>query len=176
MASAETPFYRPSWLVLCAWGAFAAVVPSAVWRVAMIVGLVPGTASLRAFELAGNPALGYAYVFGLSAFQLAFGYLTVGLVRPWGEHLFGRTIPTGLPVALGVLGGLAVTWLFNISMVSAIAHGQRPDAGHVSGWPLVVMVWCYLPILLWGPLVLASVAGYWHCRATVPHRRGPTGR
>lgn len=34
-------------------------------------GLVRGAASLRAFELAGNPALGYGYVFALSAAQLA---------------------------------------------------------------------------------------------------------
>lgn len=154
----------PSWLRLCAYGAFAAVVPSALWRVFMIVGLVPGTAALREFELAGNPTLGYTYVFGLSLVQLTAGFLAVGLVRPWGTRLFGWRIPPALPLVLGNLGGLAVTWLFNISMVSALAHGKRPDAGHVQGWPLVVMVWCYLPILLWGPLVIASAWGYWSFR------------
>ena len=60
---------RPSWLRLCADGAFAVVVPSALWRVLMIVWLVPGTAELRSFELAGNVALalGYGYVLVLSA-------------------------------------------------------------------------------------------------------------
>lgn len=155
---------RPRWMVLCAWVAFWCVVPSAVWRVLMIVGLIPGSASLRAFELEGNPALGYAYVVGLSVVQVGFGYLTVGLVKPWGERLAGWTIPRWLPTMLGVLGGLAVTWIFNISMVSAIAHGRRPDAGHMSGMPLVVMVWCYLPILLWGPLVIVCSLAYWHYR------------
>ncbi len=151
---------------MCAYGAFAAVIPSALWRVLMIVGLLPGTAELRDFELAGNPALGYAYVFGISLVQLATGYLAVGLVRPWGITLFGRRVPPTLPLALGTAGGLAVTWIFNISMVSAIAQGSRPDAGHVAGWPLVIMVWCYLPILLWGPLVIASSWGHWYHRRT----------
>lgn len=48
---------------------------------AVMVGLIPGTAELRDFELAGNPALGYTYVVGLSVVQLATGYLAVGLVR-----------------------------------------------------------------------------------------------
>lgn len=152
-------------MVLTAWGAFLSVVPSALWRVLMIVGLVPGTASLREYELAGDPALGYGYVFALSLVQLLCGYLTVGLVRPWGERLLGWSVPRWLPVVLGTAGGLAVIWLFNISMVAGMVHGKRPDAGHVEGWPLFVMIWCYLPILLWGPLVLASVWGYWRARS-----------
>ncbi|RRD05785.1 hypothetical protein EII34_06140 [Arachnia propionica] len=158
----------PSWLRLCAYGAFAAVIPSALWRVLMIIGLLPGTAELREFELAGDPALRYAYVVGLSVMQLATGYLAVGLVRPWGTTLFGRQVPPILPLVLGTAGGVAVTWIFNISMVAAIAQGSRPDAGLVSGWPLVIMVWCYLPILLWGPLVVASSWGHWHHRRTAP--------
>lgn len=155
---------RPSWLRLCAYAAFAAVLPSALWRVLMIVGLIPGTGELRRFELADNPTLGYAYVVALSIVQLATGYLAVGLVRPWGERLRGWRVPPAVPLVLGTLGGLAVTWIFPITMVASIAHGKRPDAGLVSGWPLVVMVWCYLPLLLWGPLVVASSWGYWRCR------------
>lgn len=149
---------------MCAYGAFWSVVPSAVWRVLMIVGLLPGTESLREFELAGSPVVGYGYVFALSALQLGCGFLVVGLVKPWGERLAGRRIPTLVPVVLGGIGGLAVTWIFNIWLVAAIAHGQRPDAGLLAGWPLVVMVWCYLCVLLWGPLTLASVFGYYHAR------------
>ena len=159
-------FHRPSWLRMCAWGAFVCVIPSAVWRVLMIVGAMPGTGELRAYELGDKPALAYAYVGALSAIQLACGFLAVGLVRPWGERVLGRRVPVALPVILGSLGGLAVIWLFNISMVWALVHGRRPDAGHTSGAPLFVMVWCYLPILLWGPLVLASVWGYARARAT----------
>lgn len=161
MTSADPGVRRPSWMVVCAWAAFLSVVPSALWRLLMIAGLLPGAAALRAFELGTNPAAGHAYVIALSVLQIGFAWLTVGLVRPWGEKLYRWRVPRLLPVGLGVAGGLAVTWIFNISMVSAIAQGQRPDAGLMHGWPLVVMVWCYLPILLWGPLVLATTWGYW---------------
>lgn len=150
--------------MLCAWAAFLVTIPSALWRVAMILGLIPGSAELRAFELAGDPALGYGYVITLSVVQLAAGALSIGLIRPWGERLGSWRIPVALPVVLACLGGLALIWIFDISMVSAISHGKRPDAGHMSGWPLVIMVWCYLPILLWGPLVIASAWGYARCR------------
>ena len=49
-------------------------------------------------------------------------------------------------------------------MVSAVVFGHRPDGGTISGWPLAVMVWCYLPLLLWGPLVVMSACGYWWAR------------
>lgn len=165
-AGARTIGVVPWWQQICAWAAFAVTVPSALWRVLMIVGLMPGTEELRGYELAGDPALGYGYVFGLSIVQLTCGFATVGLVRPWGSRLFGRAVPVVPVVVAGVLGGLAVTWLFDIGMVTAIAQGRRPDAGLVGGWPFVVMVACYLPILLWGPFVLVSVAAYARRRRT----------
>ena len=144
-----------------AWAAFAVTVPSAVWRVLMIVGAMPGTGELRSFELGDDHAVGYVFVFGLSAVQLAAAYATVGLVRPWGTTVIGRAVPRWPVIALATAGGLAVTWLFTIAMVTQIVAGQRPDAGHVSGIPLVVMVACYAPIVLWGPLELCATYGYW---------------
>jgi hypothetical protein len=149
------------WTVLAAWGAFLATVPSAVWRVLMIVGLMPGTQELRQFEIAGDGVLAYGYVFALSFVQLTTGFLTVGLVRPWGERFLGRRIPRTPVLIVATLGGLAVVWLFDISMVGALLAGQRPDANLVSGVPLAVMVACYAPILLWGPLELLATVGYW---------------
>ncbi len=127
----------------------------------MIVGLMPGTQGLRRFELAGDASLGYVYVFALSIVQLTAGFLTVGLIRPWGEELFGRRVPLMPVLLVAALGGLAVVWLFNVSMVSALVDGQRPDVGLVSGTPLAILVACYAPILLWGPLELLATVGYW---------------
>lgn len=73
---------------------------------------------------------------------MGLAWLTVGLVRPWGERLFGWRIPRLLPVIAGACGGLAV------------------------------MVWCYLPVLLWGPLVLATVWSYWRARVAVAGKDG----
>lgn len=164
MTSEDAVPKRPGWLVLFTWGAFLCTVPSALWRVAMIMGWLPDTSELRARELGSNTVDGYLYVYALSIVQVSFGFLTVGLVRPWGERIRGWTIPRIIPTLLGILGGLAVTWIFNIAMVSAIAFGRRPDGGTMSGWPLVVMVWCYLPLLLWGPLAVLSACGYWWVR------------
>lgn len=154
----------PRWVEVAAWGTFIATVPSAVWRVLMILGLMPGTNALRQFELAGDASLGYVYVFSLSIVQLVTGFLTAGLVRPWGERLFGHRVPLIPVLIVAVLGGLAVVWLFDISMVSQILAGHRPDAGLLSGAPLAIMVACYVPILLWGPLELVSTAAYWNRR------------
>ena len=166
---------RPSWMRLCAWSAFFATLPSGVWRVLMIVGFMPGTADFRTFQLAGEPTLGYVYVFGLSIAQVTCGYLAVGLIRPWGEHLGQWRIPARLPVFLGAVGSLALIWIFNVQMVAQVALGHRPDAGLIHNWALAVMLWCYLPILLWGPLTLATVWGYWRCRAHENSETYPRG-
>lgn len=158
----RTPYLQPQkWAVLAAWGAFLATVPCGVWRVLMIVGLMPGTEDLRQFELADNAALAYLYVFALSIVQLTAGSATLGLIRPWGERFLGRRVPLAPVLIVATLGGLAVTWLFDLSLISALVAGQRPDAGLVSGVPLAVMVACYSPILFWGPLEILATVGYW---------------
>ena len=161
------------WARLAAWGAFLATVPSALWRVLMIVGLLPGTEQLRQFELAGDPALGYIYVFALSVVQLIAGFLAIGLVRPWGECFLGWRVPLKPVLVVAILGGLAVTWLFTITMTMQVLAGLRPDNDLVSGVPLAIMVACYVPILLWGPLERLATAGYWK-RRTV-HRGASQG-
>jgi hypothetical protein len=163
--------------VLTAWGAFLSTVPSAVWRVLMVVGLLPGTGDLRQFELAGDATLGYTYVFALSIVQLATAFLTVGLVRPWGECFLGRRVALAPVLVIATLGGLAVVWLFDISMVRALIAGERPDGGRVSGTPLWLMVACYAPIFLWGPLELLAAVGYWlrrRSRSLPPHHDQPS--
>lgn len=143
------------WSQVVAWAAFASTIPSALWRVLMIQGALPGTAELRA-SYAGQ----HGYVWGLSIVQLLAGFATVGLAQPWGERIGRFTIPPWLPIVLGAIGGLIVTYLFTISLTVSLAMGQRPDAGLLQGGALLVMVLAYLPIFFWGPLVLAAVVGY----------------
>lgn len=138
----------------------------------MIVGLLPGTEELRQIELAGDASLGYVDVVSLSVVQLTAGFLSVGLVRPWGEKLFGRRIPVAPILIVATLGGLAVVWLFDVSMLGHLMAGQRPDGGLVSGAPLVLMIACYAPILLWGPLELVAAVGYWLRRRAPNPARG----
>lgn len=121
---------------------------------------MPGTADLRSAHAADH-----GYVWALTVVQLATGFLAVGLVRPWGDRVRGVEVPRWLPIGLGALGGVAVTFLFTVSSVVGLAQGHRPDQGLVHGWALVVMVLCYAPTVLWGPLELAAVVAY--------ARRGP---
>src|SRR5699024_1377150 len=143
----------PRWAQTVAWAAFACTIPSAMWRVLMIEGMLPGTLALRQ-ALAGD----HFYVWALSVVQLVTGFLAVGLVRPWGERLLGMTVPRWIPVVFGTLGGCAVIYLFNVSITLGLIQGDRPDQGLVHGGALLVMVLCYAPIFLWGPLELAAVA------------------
>lgn len=158
---------------ITAWTAFFCTLPSALWRVLMILGWLPGTADLRAYELGDTPVLSTLYVFGLSVLQVGAGVLTLGLARRWGQRVRGRSVPMVPATVAGVLGGLAVIWLFDISLPRALLAGQRPDGGRMSGSGLVVMIACYTPLLLWGPLVLATTVGYWRLRRGrrgLPHR------
>lgn len=97
--------------------------------------------------------------------QLTAGFLTIGLIRPWGERLLGRRVLLAPVLVVATLGGLAVTWLFTITMTTQVLAGHRPDNALVSGIPLTIMVACYVPILVWGPLELVATAGYWMRRA-----------
>lgn len=111
-----------------------------------IVGLLPGTEDLRQFELDGNASLAYAYVFALRIVQISTGFLAVGLVRPWGERVFGRRVPLTPVLIFAVLGGLAVIWLFDVSLTTALLTGHRPDDGRVSGAPLIPAVYFARPV------------------------------
>ncbi|GAB3716552.1 hypothetical protein [Mariniluteicoccus flavus] len=130
--------------------------PSAIWRILMILDLLPGTDDLQRLH-AGE----HGYVWGLSVVQVACGALCLGLAQRWGERIAGVPIPRWVPVVLGGLGGLAVTWLFTIRMTGQIFGGARPDQYTVHGVPLAIMMAAYLPILAWGPLTLVAVVGYW---------------
>jgi hypothetical protein len=160
MTTRTHPLEPARWVVVAAWGALLSTVPSAVWRVLMIVGLMPGTGELRRYELVGNATTGYVYVVALSIVQLAAAFLTIGLVRPWGERLLGRRVALAPVLIVATLGGLAVVWLFDVSLVRELVTGNRPDGGRVSGAALWVMMACYAPIFLWGPLELVATVGY----------------
>ena len=134
----------------------------------MLTAWMPGTADLRTIYADET-----GYVIGLSAVHVAVGVLTIGLVRPWGEQLLGIAVPRWFPIVVGGVGGLALTWLFTIDLPIALLSGVRPDQGTVHAGALVMMVACYAPMLLWGPLTLAAVAGYGLRRYRI--RSFPTG-
>lgn len=159
MATPSTEHPSPRWLIWSAWTAFLCTIPSAIWRALMILGLLPGGDALRGHYLAAGD---FGYVMGLSIVQLFFGFLAVGLIRPWGEHLAGYRVPPALGLVLGVCGGLIVTYLFDWGLLPRLLAGGRPDQGLMgTGIHYWVMAAAYSPIFFWGPLTIISSVGYW---------------
>ncbi|MEU9928769.1 hypothetical protein [Streptomyces anulatus] len=161
----------PRWAVRAAHVAAWSTVPSGVWRVALVLGVPVGVMEREEF-LASFPdnstPLALGYVLLLGAVAEAASYLTLGLVRPWGEVvprwiplLGGRPVNTGLAVVAASLGALAVTFLWWVLFFGGLLTAESPDPGVSAGE--VLFVAAYAPLLLWGPL-LAAVTWSYHRR------------
>ncbi|MER5648307.1 hypothetical protein [Streptosporangium sp. NPDC002524] len=108
-------------------------------------------------------------------------FTAVGLVAAWGERfprwipgLRGRRVPTSAALVPATLGAvvLTVTWTAAfLAIFAGVTLGGRPlDPGFPArggGWEAGIFYVCYLPLLLWGPLLAAVSHAYWR------RRRGP---
>ena len=129
------------------------VLPSALWRVGLVLGFSMGGIEHGApVHVTGWEAV---YVLGLSVVTEGLALLTLGLVRPWGER-FPRRLVLGL-AGFGVIS-LALLWGYAFRDFPNVGEGsdalQFSDAGHV-----LLMV-CYTPLLLWAPLLAAVTLNY----------------
>jgi len=144
------------------------VVPSAIWRTAVGLGVDLGW-SQEHLDLEQIPGFGTFYVIGLSVLSLLASSLSLGLVRPWGERfltwlprLGGRSVPVLVGVVPAVLGAslvMAVTVVSIVRWDQVSGFADRPG----SGWARL-MVACYLPAALWSPMLLALTWDYWRPR------------
>ncbi|MGW4945342.1 hypothetical protein ACWEOZ_27550 [Actinoplanes sp. NPDC004185] len=143
------------------------VLPSGVWRTLLGFGFGMGF-SPAALEAGDIPGRGSVWVFFLTVLTEALALLTIGLVRPWGEivpdrvpRFGGRRIPPAAVMVPATVGGilLIVIWTFAVGRLF-VAPVEGFTGG--TGW-WVLLVSCYLPALLWGPLLL-SVAYLYHRR------------
>ncbi|MEO3779869.1 hypothetical protein ABGB16_24160 [Micromonospora sp. B11E3] len=105
------------------------------------------------------------YVWILTVVSQTAAFLTLGLVRPWGERvpswvprLGRRSIPPLAVITPALLGALAVTAL--CAMVALAPHGPLDNPDFPRGIAGVIMVLCYAPLLAWGPLVIAVTIAY----------------
>lgn len=161
----------PRWAVRAAHVAAWSTVPSGVWRIALVLGIPVGVMEREEFLAAfpnNSPLVGLAYVLLIGAVAEAASYLTLGLVRPWGEVaprwiplLGGRPVNHRLTVLAASLGALTVTVLWWILFFGGLLTSPSPDPGISAGEALFVAA--YAPLLLWGPL-LAAVTWSYHQR------------
>lgn len=149
------------------------VLPSIVWRVAMLAGVDTGFADADWYRADGARI---AYVLGLDAVQLAGALLCLGPAMPWGERvprlvpvLGGRRIHRLVPMVLGGLGAAVLYLVVGQLLVAfgsvwlGLREGWTPAAGMNAAEGVVLGV-AYAPLFMWPVLLTAALVGYWQRR------------
>ncbi|MEU4481833.1 hypothetical protein AB0F68_27785 [Micromonospora sp. NPDC023966] len=117
------------------------------------------------------------YLLLLSGLSMGLALLTLGLVHHWGERIpgwvpgvGGRTIPARAAAVPALVGASLVIGLCLYAVLNMTFHfvdrgpvlvGQH-DVERTPPGPGIVSL--YVPLLAWGPLVLAVAANYWRRR------------
>ncbi|NES28257.1 hypothetical protein GCE86_02390 [Micromonospora terminaliae] len=171
-AGARRP--APAWAVRVAHLIPLAVLPSGLWRIALVAGLPIGAS---AYGAPVDPGLGESvYIVSLSLVSEGLALLALGLVRPWGEVfpgwlplVGGRRVPPRFAVTTAITGAAALTLIWGYAAWGVTANGN--DLGFTRpGFTLLLA--CYAPLLLWGPLLLTLALSYHRRRVS----RGGGGR
>ncbi|MCT2592918.1 hypothetical protein LHJ74_23895 [Streptomyces sp. N2-109] len=176
--SAPAPVRPPErWAVRAAHLTVLCVLPSSLWRSLLAVGVPLGYSAEVMRENYQAPGSGTVYMLGLSLLAEVLAFLTLGLVRPWGEAvprwvpvLGGRPVVPRTAVRVAAAGAVLLTLVFTVvPLVQTFV--VDPGAGELDGGWLWLMRACYLPVLAWGPL-LACVTLSYHRRHRESGRSG----
>lgn len=163
----------PRWARIAALAIPLTVLPSGLWRLPLAFGQTMG------FEEAASTAE-RVYVVFLSVFSELLAFTAVGLIATWGERfprwipvLRGRRVPPPAAVVPAALGAVVLTLLWTYSFVGQFTgvtlQGEPLPANFPTekgGWEAAVFYACYLPLLLWGPLLAAVTYAYHRRRAS----------
>ncbi|MGW0191511.1 hypothetical protein ACWDV7_38150 [Streptomyces sp. NPDC003362] len=147
------------WASWAAWAAPLGVLPSAVWRTTV------------AFT-DGHRPVESAYMTVLSVLTVGLAFLTVGLVRSWGEvfprwvpGLAGRPVPARTVIRVARTGGAALVLITLYGVLNSLFGfvdeaprliGQEKEYDEPDAW----VGYLYLPAAAWGFLVLAVARDY----------------
>jgi hypothetical protein len=108
---------------------------------------------------------------GLSVVCEAIALLSLGLVRPWGEQfpgwlplLGGRRVPPLFAVTTATTGAIALILIWTFATVNILSGPGASNFAPSSGWGFALLAACYLPLHLWGPLLLAITWAYYRRR------------
>ncbi|GAA3248223.1 hypothetical protein ACFO1B_39260 [Dactylosporangium siamense] len=154
----------PRWARVAAYAVPFVVLPSSLWR-------------LPAAFLHGGGLGVEVYVVCLSIVAELVAFTAVGLVASWGERfpswipwLRGRTVPALVAVVPATVAAVFLTVLWIVAFIAVFRGVTAGGAPVPSDFPTQQGVWsatifyiCYLPLLLWGPL-LAVVTYAYHRR------------
>lgn len=170
----------PRWTVRTAHLITVILLPSGLWRAAVAFGLTMGISNAAGVDasLGFVPGWQAVAILGLTALSEGVGLLSLGLVRPWGEVfprwipvIGGRRVPPVGATVLAATGAVALTaiWTFATVNFFVLTVFGPPGRGFafVNGWWEALLILCYLPLLLWGPLLLALTWAYYRRRCRV---------
>ncbi|MEU0151706.1 hypothetical protein [Micromonospora fulviviridis] len=160
----------PAWAVRVAHLIPLVVLPSGLWRIALVAGLPIGAS---AYGAPVDPGLGErVYIVSLSLVSEGLALLAFGLVRPWGEVfpawlplVGGRPVPPRFAVTAATTGATALTLIWAYA-----AWGVVVDGNDLAFTPpgFALLLACYAPLLLWGPLLLLLALSYHHRHRPAP--------
>jgi hypothetical protein len=160
----------PRWAVRVAHAIPLCVLPSGLWRVALVLGLAGYDADYH-WAVWERP-----YVIGLSVVSEGLALLALGLVRPWGEvvprwvpGLRGRRIPVPAVVIPAALGAALIMMLCAYGVLNQIFGFVEPmnenGDGFPTSGPAAWALWTtYAPLLAWGPLLAILTVAYYRRR------------
>ncbi|WP_433167978.1 hypothetical protein [Kribbella sp. CA-247076] len=158
----------PAWAPVAAHVIALCTIPSALWRIGIIVGFPVGYDEgwIRRSEL--DTPHGAGYLLFLCVLSEALALLSFGLVHRWGEivpawlpGLGGRRIPRAATVVPAGLGALALIAVWTVGVPASALTGSTFDPEMTTGTPFTVQLVAYAPMTLWGPLLAALAWQRW---------------
>ena len=150
----------PRWAVVVAASIPLVVLPSSIWRIAVVWFFPP--------EGGGQDDLPSwlpieVYVVLLSVVAEALAFSAYALVTRWGSRLPAWLV--GVPAALGSTVLIAATCLSTVSGLRGVTiTGEELPSNypmHTRDLEGVLAILAYAPLLLWGPLLATLTAAYW---------------
>ncbi|MFI0448577.1 hypothetical protein [Actinomadura sp. 6N118] len=151
----------PRWADWAAQATMWCAVPSGIWRILFGLGLPAGFTGSQ--DPDNGPWYLLLYVIGLTVLSEALAFLSMGLVRPWGEiwprwvpFLRGREIRPLAAIIPAALGSVALMLIWTPMLF--VEFEPDPELPH--GSKGVILFVCYAPLAAWGPLLAAVTVAY----------------
>ena len=160
----------PRWAVRTAHAILLIVLPSTIWRAAMALGIDVGYSEQVLRDQYSSPGWGTVYMLGLCVLAELAAFMTMGLVRQWGitaprwiPFMGGKRVNPKAAVTAASIGAgiLSLLWVYQVVVAVAVESNMGLTGGYAA-----VMLACYAPLLLWGPMLFAVTWSY-HRRTKV---------
>ena len=146
------------------WACLIVVIPSALWRIAMLCGVSTGFAETNLYR---GSLGGTVYVLTLEVVQLAAASACVYLA-------YANTIRYGLlPLIIGGIGNLLLYYIMGYFVIILIRYSQGADVWTpMRGMDATQRLWLYIayvPFLTWPLVLTGALFGYQERRKAQKH-------